>query len=43
MIETNPLAKLDAAEGILKVCVEPLETILKSVPLVPVANVCTLG
>jgi hypothetical protein len=39
-IETNPLAKLEA-EGMLKVCVEPLELILKSVPVVPVANVWT--
>ena len=31
----------DPAAGILKVCVEPEDTILNSVPDVPVASVCT--
>ena len=39
-VVTTPLAVAEAS-GIFNVCVVPLEAILKSVPLVPVAKVCT--
>ena len=38
-VVTVPEAPVPAA-GILNVCVEPEDTILNSVPDVPVANVC---
>ena len=38
-VETNPVDP-EPAIGILKVCVEPLEDILKPVPLVPIAKYC---
>jgi len=40
-IVTNPRLEVDA-EGILNVWVVPLEEILKSAPVVPVANVCVV-
>jgi hypothetical protein len=36
----NPRAVAEAS-GMLKVCVDPVESILKLVPAVPIANVCT--
>lgn len=38
-VETSPRA-VPEASGILKVCTEPLETILNHNPLVPIENVC---
>ena len=38
-VETNPVAAIPAI-GMLKVCVEPEDTMLKSDPLIPVAKYC---
>jgi hypothetical protein len=40
VVDMKPRAVAEAS-GMLKVCVDPVESILKLVPAVPIANVCT--